>query len=88
MKKREDLIINDIHLDHEEMHRLEKGHQDLRGNQIHPPMEVKVLEEVLEPQEEEEEMNPVTLVEMKDQIGMKVLTPRRKKMKVVLIQQG
>ena len=29
MKKREVLIINDIHLDHEEMHRLEKGHQDL-----------------------------------------------------------
>ena len=53
-----------------------------------PPMEVKVLEEVLEPQEEEEEMNPVTLVEMKDQIRMKVPIPKRKKMKVVLLQQG
>ena len=42
---------------------------------------------VLEPQEEEEEMNQVILVETKDQIGMKVLTPMKKKMKVVLIQQ-
>ena len=48
-------------------------------------MEVKVLEEVLEPQEEEEEMNPVVLVEMKDQIRMKVMT-LKKKMKVVLLQ--
>ena len=53
-----------------------------------PPMEVKVLEEVLEPQEEEEEMNPATLEEMKDQIRMKVPIPKRKKMKVVSLQQG
>ena len=88
MKKREVLIINNIHLDHKEMHQLEKEHQDLRGNQTHPPMEVKVLEEVLEPQEEEEEMNPAILVEMKDQIEMKVPTPKRKKMKVVSLQLG
>ena len=86
MKNREVLIINDIHLDHEEMHRLEKGHQDLQGNQTHPPMEVKELEEVLEPPEEEEEMNPTILVGMKDQIGMKEPTPKRKKMKVVSLQ--
>ena len=70
------------------MHELEKEHQDLQENWTHPPMEVKVLEEMLEPQEEEEEeMNQVTLVEMKDKIRMKVLTPMRKKIKVVLIQQ-
>ena len=51
------------------------------------PTEVKVLEVVLELQEEgEEEMVQVTPVEMKDQTGTEVLTLMRKKMKVVSIQ--
>ena len=67
MKKREVLIVNNIHLYHEEMHQLEKGHQGLQENQT-PPMEVMVLEVVLELQEEEEEeeeINQVILVETK-----------------------
>ena len=85
MRKKEDLITNNVHLDNNEMHRPEKEHQDLRENQIHPQMEVKLLEEVLEPQEEEEKRNPAILVETKDQIWMKMPTPK-KKMKVVSLQ--
>ena len=74
MKKKGDPITNKRPLDTTEIHRLEKEHQDMRENQIHPPLEARVPEGVPELQEEEEEMNPVILVEMKDQIGMKVQT--------------
>ena len=51
-------------------------------------MEVKVLEAVLDPQEEEEEgMVPVIPVEMKDLVEMETMTlMRKKKMEVVSIQ--
>ena len=66
----------------------ERTSRSVREPDPPPQWRSRHWKEVLEPQEEEEEeMNQVTLVEMKDQIGMKVPTPMRKKMKVVLIQQ-
>ena len=85
MKRREVLIVNNISQYHEEMNQPEKERRELQQGQIQPPAEVMELEAVLELQEEEEgeEMNQVILVKTKDQIGMKVLTLMKKKMKVV-----
>ena len=87
MRKKEVLVVSDLPLYHKATRLLGGGHQELQGNQIHPLTEVKVLEAVLELQEEgEEEMVPVTPVEMKDQMGMGMLTLMKKKMKVVSTQ--
>ena len=86
MKRKEVLIVSNRPLHHKAMHLLGGGHQELQGNQIHPLTEVKVLEAVLELQEEgEEKMDQVTPVEMKDQMGTEVLTLMKKKMKVVSV---
>ena len=85
MKEKGDQVTNRIPQETKGTHRIGKEHQDLRGNRIHFPLEAMVQEEVSELQEEEEEMNPVIPVEMKDQIRAKVQIPK-KKMIVVSLQ--
>ena len=83
MKEKKDQVVNRIPQETKGTHTIEKGHQDLRGNQIHSPLEAMVHEEVPELQEEEEkEMNPVIPVGTKDQIRVKVQI-LKKKMRVV-----
>ena len=85
MKEKGDQVVNRVPWEAKGTHIIGKEYQDLKGNQIHPPLEAMVQEEVPELQEEEEEeMNPVIPVGTKDQIRVKVQIPKKKMIVVSL----